>query len=388
MASSPVLDIETLLAPLPGDNPAGLDVRYDGTHDAIKEARRADDALSQGDWVREVKTADWLAVIEIATEALATKSKDLQIACWLFEALVKRHGFTGLHDGLRFVRELQERFWDSLYPEIEDDDLEPRVALLVWLDEKLPASIRLIPLTDSVNGERYSWLHWHESREVDNLGRRDPAAMAAVLADGKITGELFDKAAETTPIDYYRTLYEELEQVWTEFEALDQLVDARYGRKAPGLGGLKSAIQDCRTLVTDILKKRGGLPVEPSLSGSPAAPTHEVVRSGVAEPREPAQHPVPSYPAGASHEAQPTLLSLEPQNRADALRRLVAIADYFRRTEPHSPVAYLVQRAVRWGEMPLEEWLREVIHDDSVLTYVRETLGLQDADQTNNASGA
>ena len=71
---------------------------------------------------------------------------------------------------------------------------------------------------------------------------------------------------------------------------------------------------------------------------------------------------------------------LMPQDRADAIRRLAAVAEYFRRTEPHSPIAYLVQRAVRWGEMPLEEWLRDVIHDENVLGQLRETLGLKDAD--------
>jgi type VI secretion system protein ImpA len=55
------------------------------------------------------------------------------------------------------------------------------------------------------------------------------------------------------------------------------------------------------------------------------------------------------------------------------------VADYFRRTEPHSPVSYLVQRAVRWGEMPLEAWLQNVIHDEGVLEQLRETLGLKDS---------
>lgn len=67
-----------------------------------------------------------------------------------------------------------------------------------------------------------------------------------------------------------------------------------------------------------------------------------------------------------------------PQDRSDALNRLAAVADFFRQTEPHSPVSYLVQRAVQWGQMPLEDWLRDVISDDAVLTRVRETLGLKD----------
>jgi type VI secretion system protein ImpA len=79
-----------------------------------------------------------------------------------------------------------------------------------------------------------------------------------------------------------------------------------------------------------------------------------------------------------------SLGSLEPRDRPDALRRLAAIADFFHRSEPHSPVAYLVERAVRWGQMPLEEWLYEVISDEAVLGHLRETLGIKKAAQTGS----
>ena len=71
-------------------------------------------------------------------------------------------------------------------------------------------------------------------------------------------------------------------------------------------------------------------------------------------------------------------VGIDPVDRLDALRRLAAVAQFFRRTEPHSPVAYLVQRATRWGEMPLEEWLNEVIKSKDALGAVRETLGLKE----------
>ena len=63
------------------------------------------------------------------------------------------------------------------------------------------------------------------------------------------------------------------------------------------------------------------------------------------------------------------------QNRQDALKRLADLAEYFRKTEPHSPISYLVQRAVKWGEMPLETWLQDVIKDEAVLFQLRQTLG-------------
>jgi len=76
-------------------------------------------------------------------------------------------------------------------------------------------------------------------------------------------------------------------------------------------------------------------------------------------------------------------VSLEPADRADALVRLAAVAAYFRRAEPQNPAIYLIERAVRWVQMPLEAWLQTVISDDSVLTSVRDTLGLMEAVEDN-----
>jgi type VI secretion system protein ImpA len=374
MPSPPILDLETLLTPIEGDNPSGESLRYAGTYDAIQEARRSDDELDRGEWVREVKTADWQGVVDLATEALATRSKDLQIAVWLIEGLVKRHGFAGLRDGLRLLWELQARFWDSLHPQMEEEeDIEFRTAPLEWLNDKLPPSIVQIPVTQGLGGETYSWLRWEESRMVDNLGRRDEEAMQAAIAEGKITGEQFDKAMETTPLEYYRALFEDLNQVGEEYDQLDKVVDDKYGRAGPSLMGVKKVVEECRTLIEDILKKRGGLePDQPTLV-TPAEPeTGPEAKAATGQASESTPGQAAPRPVTAA------ALPLEPQDRADALRRLAAVAEYFRRTEPHSPVAYLVQRAVRWGGMPLEDWLQYVIHDATVLDSVRETLGLND----------
>ncbi len=53
------------------------------------------------------------------------------------------------------------------------------------------------------------------------------------------------------------------------------------------------------------------------------------------------------------------------------------MAEYFHKTEPHSPVAFLIERAIKWGEMPLDQWLEEVIKNNEILGQVRETLGIK-----------
>ena len=90
---------DDLLNPIPGENPSGASLRYDPLYDKIKEARREDDDAPQGEWAYERKTADWKQVIKLAGDALATKSKDLQLAAWLTEATLRTEGFAGLLAG-------------------------------------------------------------------------------------------------------------------------------------------------------------------------------------------------------------------------------------------------------------------------------------------------
>src|SRR5713226_5325872 len=106
---------DELLNPIAGANPGGIELRYDPLFDKIKEARREDDDVPQGEWTTARKTADWPLVIKLAKDALANKSKDLQIGAWLTEALVRREGFSGLRDGLDLLTGLVDQHWNHLY---------------------------------------------------------------------------------------------------------------------------------------------------------------------------------------------------------------------------------------------------------------------------------
>src|SRR5882672_11207306 len=142
------VDIELLLQSIPGDNPAGENMRFAGLYDDLREARRSDDTLNQGDWKRERKLSDWWQVYQLANDALATRTKDLQVAAWLAEAMIKLHGFAGLRDGFKLMRGLHERFWEVVYPEIDEGDeegaLEGRINAVDSLNrsQSLPLAIQ------------------------------------------------------------------------------------------------------------------------------------------------------------------------------------------------------------------------------------------------------
>ena len=133
-----MLDLEELLAPISDDQPCGEDLAFAPEVDAINRARQADDpSIDQGAWVTTLKEADWKFVAKQCAHLVARRSKDLQLAVWLVEASAKMHGMRGLADGVFVLAELCDRFWEHLYPTLEDG-VEQRIGNLAWIGARLP----------------------------------------------------------------------------------------------------------------------------------------------------------------------------------------------------------------------------------------------------------
>jgi type VI secretion system protein ImpA len=266
--------------PIAGPNPAGENLRYTAAYDGIQEARKADDPLNRGEWQREIKTSDWSAVIAMAEDALAHKSKDLQIAAWLTEALTWRDGFEGLAAGFGIIAGLMRNFWENLFPEKIENDLEFRSGPIEFLNEKLPTLIRQIPLTDTPSPPSYSWVSWQESRRVgyekdthNQLGDVDEAKKKTrdeLIAEGKPTAEDFDSAVARSSAAFFEILAECLAACRREFEILDGLLDEKFGREAPRVAEIRIALEETDQLVRRILREKGGR--EPAAVGPAEAP--------------------------------------------------------------------------------------------------------------------
>lgn len=351
--------LDHLIAPIPGDHPCGEDVSFSQEFDDVREARRQDDpSLTQGDWETELKTAQWPKVRQLCEEILRNKSKDLQIACWYTEAMCNLHGFKGLNFGLQVLEVLLTDFWEFFYPDLVPDDLEERAGKIEWLNRQLPMAIRNIPLTDKASGA-YSWLKWDESRSVDNLGLKDAEAKERAVAGGKLSGEMFDRAATASGLSYYQQLHREIVQAKDKLALLEKHVDERFGHESPGLKDLRTAVRDCDDVVAKIIVRLGG-------ATSVAAPKQNATDS---------QASADTRSSSGVVTAQTVPIG-DIRTRADAIQALRQVAQFFKQNEPHSPVALLADRAAKWAEMPLERWLASVIKDDSTLNQLRELLDI------------
>jgi type VI secretion system protein ImpA len=345
-----------LLDPIPGDHPGGVDLAYFKEFDAIREARRADDpGLSQGAWETEIKSAQWPRVRELCEDVLRNKSKDFQVACWYTEALTRLDGFHGLELGLQVLNGLITDFWEFAHPELDPQDLDERIGKFEWLDTQLSQVVRAAPMTSAATGA-YSWLQWEESRNIENLGMRDAHAKEAALAEGKLAAEVFDKAADSSGAKFYTALLAQLHAVQVTHAELEQHVDRVFGAEAPSLKRLRDAITACIDLAGRLATRTG--------AKAPATPLSTPASAEIVAP-------VTEQKRALMQTAE---ISGPIQSRVEAVRQLREIAHFFRETEPHSPVALLADRAARWAEMPLEQWLSTVIKDDATLGHLRELL--------------
>jgi type VI secretion system protein ImpA len=333
---------DDLLIPIEGPNPSGANLRYDPLYDKIKELRREEDQPPPGMTERDRKVADNPQVIKLTTDLLTKKTKDLQLAAWLTEALLKQKGFGGLKDGLALCHGLVDKFWDTVYPELEDGDAQSRGAPLGFIGTKLEIPVKLIPVVEK---QTYCLLDYEQAREVgyEELAKADDAKKrrAQAVKEGKLTPEVFDKTFEETPKKFYAQAEKDLDACLQNLSELTKTCDEKFGVEGPAFGPLKTALEAERHLIHGLLQKKREKEPDPV----------EVVPTDVAPGAE-----GEAATAGAGGPVRTGVLisvetSSEPPDRVEAISKVADAAAFLRRREPHSPASYLMLRGLRWGEL-------------------------------------
>jgi type VI secretion system protein ImpA len=353
MSTPALIDFEALLAPIPGDNPAGKAVSF-ATREILEKARKevnpdayaADDPLRPPDVVR----ADWGLIVEKAQEVLTESTKDMLTAARLTEALLKAHGeelhgFAGLRDGLQLMRRMLDECWDRIYPPIEEEcDEEVRAAAFSWLDDvdrgaRFPLAIRTTPIVP-IEGNGLSWKDWKDSNQPSENEEQTKAT--------------FSNAVEEAPRETCQSVADDLAECLTEIVELDRVLEAKLGTYAPSISNLRQAVYDCQVLAKQILEQKGPAPFEASEEGFDA---------GLAG----------SEPEGSDAPAgRPAMNS-----RAQVFQTIAEAARVLKQLEPHSPVPFMLDRAVELGALPFPELMKVLIRNPEVLTTLGRETGVK-----------
>ena len=368
------VDLGPLLAPISPREPSGEWLRYEGTYDAVQDARREEDeSLPTGIWQSKLKRADWSKVDALCQKALRERTKDLQLAVWLSEAWLQLYGLRGFAGGLVLIKELIANFWDTLYPLVDEGDTAYRLAPLDFLDRKVAVRLKQVTLTAPAGEEQrlLTFADWEQALHNEKLAQNGTG--------NELGPAQFLAAAAGTPPVFFTTLHADLSAVAQAAVAVEAAVAQHTGEQNSVLRGLRALVADIMVLIAQYT---------PATSASEGADSASAPRAALGEGST--QDADAAYSvdaggagrvdagaAGAHTRSGGELLAGPVKSRGDAYHRLNEAADYLLRTEPHSPVPYLVKRAISWGNMNLMQLLSELVSSDGERAALYALLGIK-----------
>jgi type VI secretion system protein ImpA len=375
-------DLGAMLVPIEGEAPAGVDLRADESptapirnlRDARKTATQAE-RRREGQDESEVETGlvpEWKIILDQVPNLIATKSKDLELAAWLSEALLRTNGLPGLAHGFRLISGLVTAFWPGTFPPAEDGDQYEMVRPIAQLNGEsaegtLFAPLRRLTVTRGSTGTSFAvWQH----ENAFALAQKPADIRDKRIAEGALTIETIEQSANATPVAFFLDLIAGTTEALAAVAELDTILTEKAGAAAPSFSRLREFLQQLQETARNL--GRNVLPPPGSETTEAAAQTGSdgAVASG-------------GSGGGISLASGDAL-----KNREAALSALQQIADFFRRTEPHSVLSYTLQDAVRRARLSLPELMAELLSDDSVRKQFFANAGFKLPDPSGDGSSS
>lgn len=365
------LELDILLSPISEEHPCGADYAFSNEFQAIKKAKTQDDTLlEQGDWVSEPKQADWSFVASQSVILLSEKTKDIRVYTWLMEAWSNLYGFDGIAKSLELLQKSLELYWLQIFPEIEDEDLDQRLGLLQGFIGLLPVVLKKVPI---VNSSPYFNLADYESFLYQENQKRKHQQDAEEDVSAENNLENFERALSSTSKQIQYQNYQQFLDILSKWQQLKETLDELMDLDAPSYSSIDSQIENIQINLKKIYKA-DTFTAAASSSSVISAAINSDLSSEYSHMQENQVMHVQQNSAEQRFQAQP---QNHLANREQAMQVLQDIAEYFQLNEPHSPVSYMLQKTIKWSQMPLHEWLTHVIKNENPLANIQEVLGVQ-----------
>jgi type VI secretion system ImpA family protein len=234
--------------------------------------------------------------------------------------------------------------------------------MLQWMNEKLSIEIKFFPLTAPVDGSEapaISLADIEAALHRQRVARRQGTPQDVLSGDSQ-----FARSLQLTPPQFLHQTWNDLQHAVEVVDLLGVALDRYYGPTNSGLLRIRSALHDMALAISSSIPEDTLEPCEEAFTMS------DIHSDPVSVYRE------PSAPALFNNLFADTQID----TREQAYETLTRIANFLARLEPHSPVPYLLHRAIAWGGMSLKELLPELLHDQAALKDVGHLLRFEEAD--------
>lgn len=351
-------DLEAILAPLAGDQPTGVDLRQDYAPDSIyfrlRDARAtARDAERQADAEGgdEGLPALWRPVAALAVGALKSSSKDLEVATWLTEALVRLAGLPGLMAGASVITGLAERYWDGLFPMPDEHGMETRVAAVAGLSGQGSDGTLMQPLRKSILFRRPDgspFTLWQFQATLELSGIIDPARRAQRIEAGVVPFDDVDKEARLAGPAYWAAQRDAIAHVMVAWQEMGRVLDEKAGEASPSGNRVRELL--------DLMLETSNRFAPQGTTGAASDASDVATDSGT---------PATTVTSGAL------------TGREQALRRLGEVAEWFKLNEPNSPIGFTLDEAARRARLAWPDLIAELVSDETARQSLLTSAGMK-----------
>ena len=369
--------IDTLIAPIDGSHHGvGEDLIFDSRIDVIVAARQEDDPLlAQGNWVTELKVADWDFVRNQCADLLSHTSKDMKLALWYVDALSHTDYLAGISHGLSLLQALNDEYWLTMYPPLdgEEDSMDIRAGLLSWFVKTLTDDLKQLPLADTKTGN-YNYNYYLTARDHDKQRQQNPDSETM----SQLTLNDYNQAIKNSSESWQQALVKDINVITEQWQALTDQLNDLMGMDAPVFAPvtdlLAALTQHLRSLIPEQMDSAADVSQESTMN---AMANEEMVGEDNGQSASSKNVAATSFnPNNRDHQT----------NRRQALKLLGQIQDYFATNEPHSPVTFLLGRAIDWADMPLDQWLTHIIKNEDQLATLSDMIGIQPKRESSDDS--
>ena len=356
-----------MLAPVSNASPSGVDTREDisptSLYQQIRDARvlarnneRAN--LSLGD-AYYFSLPEWTIILDKAPKLIAEQSKDLEIIAWYIEALARLHGFAGVAVGFELAKEIIANYSDSLFPRPDEDGVATQVAALSGLngfgaEGTLIGPLKSILITQGdTPGPLATW-QCDQAFEIARIN--DEERRNSRLKQGGVAKDDLDRVVSQTDTPFLQSTLDGIDAAISVFAQYQSVLDDFASAEPQPTGKIKEALEGCRQTLVYL--------AGPRIETAPAE-------------QDTTEESTPDQAVDA--ELSTTTAATDDgriRTRTQAIKKLAEIADFFKQTEPHSPISYSIEQAIRWSDLPLTELIKELIPDDPARKTFKHLSGI------------
>ncbi len=320
-------DVEALLAPIEGDDPAGPDLAYDSARQEIEQAFETSVSIDSSGAAEAASDIDWRKTIATIVKQLG-QTKDIWLAVYLARAGVRSGDLDAAVAGVQTLAGMLETQWDDIHPKLEELGVPGRKSpcdslgnLSQFVGPLQRGNLLVHPRLGAFSGQDLIRFE-KEGAEAEGYGQ-------------------FRAAVEDSAPEVFVDILGRIDALDSGLKRADQAFVAKVGGgEAPNfaiayetLGGLRRAL----------------------LAFAPALPDAEPAAGEAAPDAEAAaDSPPPRADAPAPR------IGGRVDSRDDVLKAIDAICEYYRRVEPTSPVPLALKRARDWVSLDFLSVLEDI----------------------------